>query len=331
MSTTTAVSNGSEGKGEEASSSSRWDGLMDRFTKGLDGESLARGWDEVLVKTREKLSEARAKSVELGVEASARSKELAAGATKLGDSLAQRMKEMTASQEVEAEQDEEVGLLEEEPKSMWDDLASRVADGGKEWTRKLGDGTLDLSKKLGDGTREVGGNIVGLGKKLGDGSKDLASRFASSMADSRECGLSRAQRFRWYVGLLFASTCFFGLSFQLIIAPPKFATAFALGTVTSVAAKAMLNGPYTQLRLMIQLRKLPYTLALLASTALTLYLCLTHANTLLIILASFAQIAALLYYVFGDTPGGKAGIKLLFKLILSTAKLIARPFIIAFQ
>ena len=93
----------------------------------------------------------------------------------------------------------------------------------------------------------------------------------------------------------------------------------------------MLNGPYTQLRLMFAWRKLPYTLALIGSTAFTLYACFSLGNFFVIILSSAAQICALLSYLLGDTPGGIAGIKLLGKLVLNTAKLILRPCLKAFD
>mmetsp|Transcript_4594 Transcript_4594/g.11842 ORF Transcript_4594/g.11842 Transcript_4594/m.11842 type:complete len:333 (+) Transcript_4594:81-1079(+) len=332
------MSTGASGAKEEAEG---WDGgLMGTFAKRFDRDSLARGWEEVVEKTKAKLNEAPGKLAELSNEASARSKELALGASQIGETLAQRVKEAVGPAEAArgggGDDDDATGLLEEGGREGDDSGADEAPPAPAWWdvTSLTSSLSIDavpsldtVGKRLGDGGRD----LVGFGKRLGDNSRDLASKFTSSMADSRECGLTRAQRFKWYVALLLLSTFFFGLAFQLIIAPPKFAMSFTLGTIASLAAKAMLNGPYTQLRLMFHLRKLPYTLALLGTTALTLYLCLTHANFILVAAASFAQIAALLYYLFGDTPGGKAGIKLLFKLILNTAKLIAKPFIYAFQ
>ena len=63
-----------------------------------------------------------------------------------------------------------------------------------------------------------------------------------------------------------------------VIKPTKFASAFCIGTICSVAAKFMLNGPRTQLRLMVEWRKLPCSLALVASTLLTL--CVLRARQL---------------------------------------------------
>ena len=117
----------------------------------------------------------------------------------------------------------------------------------------------------------------------------------------------------------------------VILKPAKFATAFCIGSVASIAAKAMLKGPYTQLKAMCALRKLPYTLSLVATTAFTLYACFALGNFFLIIFSCAAQIASLLYYLFGDTPGGIAGIKLLGRVVVKTAKLILRPCLSAFD
>ena len=64
---------------------------------------------------------------------------------------------------------------------------------------------------------------------------------------------------------------------------------------------------------------------------MVLYATFGLGNFFAILAASVAQIAALLYYLFGDTPGGVAGIKLLGRLVLKTAKLILRPCLSAFS
>jgi len=172
---------------------------------------------------------------------------------------------------------------------------------------------------------------------FGRAASDIGTSFMSSVQaatkDERECGLTRAQRFRWYVILLLVATGFFSLSLNFlplaIIKPSKFAASFCVGTVACIAAKFMLNGPRTQLKLMVAWRKLPYSLALVASTALTMYSCFVLGNFLAVVVASAMQVAALLYYLFGDTPGGIAGIKLLGRLVFKTARLIVAPCIAA--
>lgn len=326
-----------------------WD--LSRFAPsvGFDGQSFARGWDDVVEKTRAKMEEARIKSLELTEEARSRTSELVGEASKLGDTIKARINDAVAVPEdmeapppppPETPVDEEAPPGEDQdswwPSSLEDEgLLSKFGENASSLTRSIADGSAGfmggVTAKIGEGSRDLGQGIAGIGQRLGDGSKELANKFSSTVTDTRECGLSRAQRFRWYVILLGVSTVFFGLAFQLLALPSKFAVAFAIGTLSSLAAKAMLNGPYTQIKLMFNLPKLPYTLALLAATGLTLYLCFTHANLIFILVASISQVAALLYYLFADTPGGKAGIRLLFKAVLTTARLIARPFLMAFE
>ena len=148
----------------------------------------------------------------------------------------------------------------------------------------------------------------------------LAGSFKDATEDRQECGLTRTQRFRWYVILLGVSTLFFGLALQFIplavIKPTKFASAFCIGTICSVAAKFMLNGPRTQLRLMVEWRKLPYSLALVASTLLTLYACFVLGNFFLVVVAPGPRYVRLTVRAcFGDTPGGIAGVKFLGRVI----------------
>jgi hypothetical protein len=137
------------------------------------------------------------------------------------------------------------------------------------------------------------------------------------------------------VVLLMVAAFFFSTAINfiplVIIKPSKFATSFAIGTVASVAAKFMLNGPWTQLKIMVRWRKLPYSLALLATTAGTLYACFAIKNFVVVVAFSGAQVAALLYYLFGDTPGGIAGVKLLGRVIYRAAWLIVQPCIAAFS
>ena len=48
-----------------------------------------------------------------------------------------------------------------------------------------------------------------------------------------------------------------------------------------------------------------------------------------VVVASASQVCALLYYLFGDTPGGIAGVKFLGRVIVKTFRLILSPCIAA--
>ncbi|KAK7231328.1 vesicle-mediated transport protein [Aureococcus anophagefferens] len=271
--------------------------------KGFDGLPKLPEWESI----QQKLDEAKAKSLEGMAAARKTSIELGAVAAVNASSLKTR--------------------LAADASKTFQRVASTVDGGGGGEGGGGGDVEAGLDDAGGFAARVADG-----ARSVGDGVKD---NFKSAAHDPKECGLDRAQRFKWYVALLMVAAAFFSTALNflplVVIKPAKFATAFCIGTVASIAAKFMLNGPLTQLRKMVALRKLPYTLALFASTALTLYACFGLGNFVAIVLSSGMQIAALLYYLFGDTPGGIAGIKLLGRLVLKTAKLIVSPCLSAFR
>ncbi|KAH8075218.1 hypothetical protein JL721_1214 [Aureococcus anophagefferens] len=292
--------------------------------KGFDGLPKLPEWESI----QQKLDEAKAKSLEGMAAARKTSIELGAVAAVNASSLKTRLAADGA------------GL---DDVALEDDAPPAPPDAGLAgWWRSAtarGEPPADdaeARESLLDGVaRQAGGfaaRVADGARSVGDGVKD---NFKSAAHDPKECGLDRAQRFKWYVALLMVAAAFFSTALNflplVVIKPAKFATAFCIGTVASIAAKFMLNGPLTQLRKMVALRKLPYTLALFASTALTLYACFGLGNFVAIVLSSGMQIAALLYYLFGDTPGGIAGIKLLGRLVLKTAKLIVSPCLSAFR
>lgn len=309
---------------------------------------MLKTWDGMLEKTRLKVEEARTTSLakmeeaRLTMEAKVDEWKLPESATRFKDTFAAKVKGLTPTHEpLEEEEEEDIEApLDEDVKEAED--ASLLTGLTSFDTQKSFSSLKGLVGKAADGSATLGKNVKGFASKMGDGGKEFATKFSSGgkefatkfssqMSDAQECGLTRPQRFRAYVILLLASTFFFGLAFQFLLLPTKFATAFSFGTVCSLAAKAMLNGPKTQLRLMFSLQKLPYTLCLLSATAATLYLTFTRANFVFVLIAAIANVAALLYYLFADTPGGKHGIKLLFKLIFNTLRLLAKPFYYAFD
>ena len=319
--------------------------------KGFDGlpklpewESIQQKLDEAKAKSLEGMAAARKTSIELGavaaVNASSLKTRLAADASKTFQRVASTVDGGGGGGEGGGGGDVEAGL---DDVALEDDAPPAPPDAGLAgWWRSAtarGEPPADdaeARESLLDGVaRQAGGfaaRVADGARSVGDGVKD---NFKSAAHDPKECGLDRAQRFKWYVALLMVAAAFFSTALNflplVVIKPAKFATAFCIGTVASIAAKFMLNGPLTQLRKMVALRKLPYTLALFASTALTLYACFGLGNFVAIVLSSGMQIAALLYYLFGDTPGGIAGIKLLGRLVLKTAKLIVSPCLSAFR
>jgi hypothetical protein len=291
-----------------------WDSIASATQRGLDA-AAARAEEarqkslELAATTRENLSPHLAKFDE--ATASARSR-IAEDASNLTRQLSTAFQ--PPSMDVENPADLQVAEESGEPQqASWWAQAQPPVEGEEAVS------LLDKMSSFGEATKKV----------MGETGAQLAGSFKDATEDRQECGLTRTQRFRWYVILLGVSTLFFGLALQFlplaVIKPTKFASAFCIGTVCSVAAKFMLNGPRTQLRLMVEWRKLPYSLALVASTALTLYACFYLGNFLLVVFASVSQVAALLYYLSGDTPGGISGVKFLGTVIVKTVRLILSP------
>ncbi|KAH8043728.1 hypothetical protein JL722_15039 [Aureococcus anophagefferens] len=125
-------------------------------------------------------------------------------------------------------------------------------------------------------------NASSLKTRLAPTSKTLqrGDNFKSAAHDPRSAARP-AQRFKWYVALLMVAAAFFSTALNflplVVIKPAKFATAFCIGTVASHRAKFMLNGRSRSCGRWSRW-KLPYTLALFASTALTLYACFGLGN-----------------------------------------------------
>ena len=270
-----------------------WDSIASATQRGLDA-AAARAAEakqkslELTATARENLSPHLAKLDE--ATASARTR-IAEDASNLGRQLSTAF---TPSEDVENPTvEDESG---EQPASWW---ASQPPAEGEE--------NASLLDKMSSFASETGNKLAG--------------SFKDATEDRQECGLTRTQRFPWYVILLGVSTLFFGLALQFIplavIKPTKFASAFCIGTICSVAAKFMLNGPRTQLRLMVEWRKLPYSLALVVRRRCLLYMRAScSATSFLVVVASASQVCALLYYLFGDTPGGIAGVKFLGRVIV---------------
>ena len=110
----------------------------------------------------------------------------------------------------------------------------------------------------------------------------LAGSFKDATEDRQECGLTRTQRFRVVRHFV---RCFHAVLWAGLAVHPscrhqtdEVRVSLLYWPICSVAAKFMLNGPRTQLRLMVEWRKLPYSLALVASTLLTLYACFVLGN-----------------------------------------------------
>jgi len=140
-----------------------------------------------------------------------------------------------------------------------------------------------------------------------------------------------------FATLLFISALFFTLGFTvglttIYIRPQKFAICFTFGSLSFMSSFAILKGPVTHLRGMLQADRLPFTVIYLGTMFATLYFTFTEGGVsgyVTVIGCSGLQLLALLWYLVTFIPGGSAGLnvlmvglkKILSPLLLGCAKL----------
>ncbi|MCJ1368308.1 protein transport protein sft2 [Acarospora aff. strigata] len=111
---------------------------------------------------------------------------------------------------------------------------------------------------------------------------------------------------------LAALACFvicFALFPVLSLKPRKFAILWSFGSVLFLASWAVLMGPLTYARHLLSTPRLPFTAAYLGSISLTLYFAVGLHSTLLTLLSSLVQLAALLWYLVSYFPMGGTGLR----------------------
>ncbi|KAI8060292.1 ER-to-golgi vesicle protein transport Sft2 [Gongronella butleri] len=121
--------------------------------------------------------------------------------------------------------------------------------------------------------------------------------------------LSRMERIMAFALCLGLGILCFFLAFSLFlfmipIVPGKFAATFTLGSILVLTSIAMLRGPWSHMKHMISMERLPFTGTYVGSMVLTLWSSLIARNYILTILFAVMQIIALLWYVGSYIPGG---------------------------
>ncbi|KAH9948498.1 ER-to-golgi vesicle protein transport Sft2 [Amylocystis lapponica] len=120
--------------------------------------------------------------------------------------------------------------------------------------------------------------------------------------------LSRWERLLGFGGcLLGAAVCFFVAFFTLpllAIRPAKFALAFSLGSLLVMFGFSVLIGPINHLKHLVSKERLPFSVAYIASLALTLYFALGAHSYLGCLIGAIIQVVALVSYVLAYFPGG---------------------------
>eukprot|EP00586_Coscinodiscus_wailesii_P014233 CAMPEP_0172508320 /NCGR_PEP_ID=MMETSP1066-20121228/211029_1 /TAXON_ID=671091 /ORGANISM="Coscinodiscus wailesii, Strain CCMP2513" /LENGTH=240 /DNA_ID=CAMNT_0013286249 /DNA_START=71 /DNA_END=790 /DNA_ORIENTATION=- len=165
----------------------------------------------------------------------------------------------------------------------------------------------------GDAGNAAGGGISGMKQAL---EKQLPSQV---------CGMNYAQRFRMFCALQLISALFFFLGFTvglttIYIRPQKFALCFTFGSLTFMASFAILKGPIDHFIGLLDAERLPFTVIYLGSMFATLYCTFTVGGIsgyTTVIVSSGCQIVALLWYLVTFIPGGKAGMNVLMKGVMT--------------
>jgi hypothetical protein len=99
---------------------------------------------------------------------------------------------------------------------------------------------------------------------------------------------------------------------MLAVRPQKFALSFTFGSLTFMGSFGILKGPVEHLKSMFQADRLYFTFLYFGSMFVTLYATFSFGGAsgyVLVMSASAAQLAALLWYLISFLPGGAAGLK----------------------
>ncbi|KAI4139031.1 MAG: hypothetical protein L6R39_006493 [Caloplaca ligustica] len=123
---------------------------------------------------------------------------------------------------------------------------------------------------------------------------------------------------RWDRLLVFAAcnaaavVCFvicFAIFPVLSLRPRKFAILWSMGSMLFLASWAVLMGPVQYAQHLISAPRLPFTAAYFGSITLTLVFAVKLQSTILTLLSSIVQLAALVWYLVSYFPMGGTGLR----------------------
>lgn len=133
--------------------------------------------------------------------------------------------------------------------------------------------------------------------------------------------ISRSDRFKGFVVMLVLSGFFFSLGAAflpvVLLFPAKFAISFSLGSLFFMTAFALMQGPWEWAKQVCSMERIPFTISYFGSIFGTLYACMIMKSYLLVVTFSCIQLAALAWYGMTYIPGGRTGLKYLWKAIRS--------------
>ncbi|KAJ1727039.1 protein transport protein sft2 [Coemansia biformis] len=126
-------------------------------------------------------------------------------------------------------------------------------------------------------------------------------------------GLTLMQRWIGFGGCAFlAMFCFMMALMSLpmmVLSPQKFATAFSLGGLATIAGIALLRGPRAHTRHLLSRERMLFTVSYFGSVFSTLFFAAIVHSYLGTLLSVIVQIVALVWYVVSYFPGGTAGLQ----------------------
>ena len=138
---------------------------------------------------------------------------------------------------------------------------------------------------------------------------------AAAAGVGEQFSLSRSERFKYFVAFLLLSLVFFvsALFFlpMVILMPGKFAFSFTCGSLSFMAAFALVQGPGAWFADMVRWEKLPFTLAYWASILGTLYSTMIWRSYVGAVVFASLQIGALAWYASNNVPGGRVGVRVI--------------------
>ncbi|KAJ1931283.1 protein transport protein sft2, partial [Linderina pennispora] len=126
-------------------------------------------------------------------------------------------------------------------------------------------------------------------------------------------GLTLMQRWIGFGGCAVLALFCYVMAFMalpwMIISPQKFATAFSLGSLSTISGIALLRGPRAHTAHMLSRERLLFTVSYFGSVFFTLFFSVVVHSYLGTLLFVVVQVVALVWYVVSYFPGGSAGLQ----------------------
>ena len=189
-------------------------------------------------------------------------------------------------------------------------LLMELGEVGKGFSRLFGSGPSTEKKNDNAPDGGAAGSFFG----------GLSSAFRSEETRPEQpvLGMSYTQRFRAFMTLVMLAVLFFAIAFTvglpiIVVRPAKFAISFTSGSLFFMLAFMVLKGPMTHIKSMFTPEKAPFAALYLSSMLGTLWASLVARSYFLVMIASGAQICALLYYLVAGIPGGSQGVSIFLK------------------